>query len=45
MMGMILMPKYILVAVIPLGILLSFIQFMRILKGLLAGEVSKSDAE
>ncbi|KPK27978.1 MAG: hypothetical protein AMK69_09520 [Nitrospira bacterium SG8_3] len=45
MMGMILMPKYILVAVIPLGILLSFVQFIRILKGLLAGEVSKGDAD
>ena len=45
MMGMILMPKYILVAVIPLGILLSFIQFIRVLKGLLGGEVSKSDAD
>ena len=45
MMGMILMPKYILVAVIPLGILLSCIQFIRILKGLLAGKISKSDAD
>jgi TRAP-type C4-dicarboxylate transport system permease small subunit len=45
MMGMILMPKYILVAVIPLGILLSLIQFIRVLKGLLGGEVSKGDAD
>jgi TRAP-type C4-dicarboxylate transport system permease small subunit len=45
MMGMILMPKYILVAVIPLGILLSFVQFIRILKGLLAGKVSDGDAD
>ena len=45
MMGMILMPKYILVAVIPLGILLSFIQFIRILKGLLGRDVSKRDAD
>lgn len=45
MMGMILMPKYILVAVIPLGILLSSIQFMRILKGLLTRKVTKSDTD
>ncbi|MFH1349930.1 MAG: TRAP transporter small permease [Pseudomonadota bacterium] len=45
MMGMILMPKYILVAVIPLGILLSFVQFIRILSGHLTGNVPKSDTD
>lgn len=45
MMGMILMPKYILVAVIPLGILLSSIQFIRILTGLLTRKVTKSDTD
>ena len=45
MMGMILMPKYILVAVIPLGLLLCFVQFIRSLKGLLVGKGSKGDAD
>ena len=40
MMGMILMPKYILVGIIPLGILLVFIQFIRSFVALIRGKGS-----
>jgi TRAP-type C4-dicarboxylate transport system permease small subunit len=41
MMGMILMPKYILVVIIPVGISLTLIQFIRIIVALLRGKDSK----
>ena len=40
MMGMIVMPKYLLVAIIPIGFLTILIQFLRIFVGLLRGKHS-----